>query len=188
MRAARHRGGDGNTVELYRLRATPAVDTELHWFFNVADSEIGLQSNFGRLLSSVSAEGRWRTPEDHAEAAHAHQRILGWLRAMPNNEAGVLQAAYEPRDWPRSVRAEFGRLTGVAVRLMSSLEEWPEDRSSQEEMDMAKARDLDANCLARRTEAPFLESLRKRADLRLARALAVYLKVRGAGPSIVRSF
>jgi hypothetical protein len=186
MRPGRHRGETARIVELYRLRATPALDTELHWFFHVAESEIGLESNFGRLLSSVSAEGEWRTPDDHAEAAHAHRRILGWLRAMPNNEAGVLQAAYEPRDWPRGVCAEFGRLAGVAVRLTCSLEEWPEDRRSQEAMDMAKARDLEARCMAQRTEARFLESVRKRAELRFAGALGVYLEVRGAGPCVVR--
>jgi hypothetical protein len=187
MRPDRHRGKRAKLLELYRLRATPAVDPELHWFFNVSDSEIGLESNFGRLLSSASAEGHWRTPEDHAEAAHTHRRIRGWLRAMPNHEAGVLQAAYEPRDWPRGARAEFGRLTGVAVRLTCALDEWPEDRWSQEVMDMAKAGDLEAKCTAQRTEARFLDSLRKRAELRLAGALGAYLKVRGTGPCIVRA-
>jgi hypothetical protein len=188
MTAARKRGGKANVVELYRLRATPAVDTELHWFFNVAESEMGLESNFGRLLSSVSSEGYWRTPEDHADAAHAQRRILGWLRAMPNHEAGVLQTAYEPRDWPRAVRAEFGRLTGVAVRLTCTLEEWPEDRTSQEAMDMSKARDLEAKCMDRRAEARFLEKLRQKADLRLAGACGSYLKMRGTGPCFVRTF
>jgi hypothetical protein len=171
MRPSRHRGEGAKLLEVYRLRATPAVDAELNGFFSVAESEMG----------------HWRTPEDHADAALAHRRILGWLRAMPNNEAGVLQATYESRDWPRAVRAEFGRLTGVAVRLTCSLEEWPEDRRSQEAMDMAKARDLEARCAARRTEARVLESLRRRAERRLAEALGVYLEVRGTGPRVVRA-
>jgi hypothetical protein len=188
MTAARKRDAKANVVELHRLRVTPAVETELQWFFTVAESEMGLESNFGRLLSSVSTEGHWRTPEDHAEAAHAHRRILGWLRTIANNQAGVLQTAYEPREWPRAVRAEFGRLTGVAVRLTCSLEEWPEDRTDQEAMDMARARDLEAKCMDRRAEARFLERLRRRADLRLAGACRSYLNVRGTGPCVVRTF
>jgi hypothetical protein len=188
MRAARHRRGSARVVELYRLRATPAVDGELYWFFNLAESEMGPESNFDRLLSAVSAERQWHTTEDQAEATHAHRRILGWLRAMPNHQAGVLQATYEPRDWPLAVRAEFGRLSGVAVRLTCPRDEWPEDRRSQEAMDMTRARDLEARCIGQGTDVMFLERLRKEADLRLEGAFGAYLKVRGTGPCIVRAF
>jgi hypothetical protein len=76
--------------------------TEVEWYFQLAETEMSEPSNFGRMLASVSREGCRRTPQDQAEAATAHRRILDWLRAMPNNEAGVLQAGYEPRDWPRA--------------------------------------------------------------------------------------
>jgi len=105
MRAARRRRGSVRVVELYRLRATPAVDRELHWFFNLAESEMGPESNFGRLLSPVSAEGHWRTPEDHAEATHAYRRRAEALGApAPLGHEGFAL----PPPSPEEVRQTLG--------------------------------------------------------------------------------
>ena len=120
--------------------------TEIEWYFQLAETEMSAPSNFGRMLASVSPDGYWRTPEDQAEAASAHRRVRGWLLAMPNNEAGVLQAAYDPRDWPRAVRVRFRDLAGIAVRLTCALDDWPEDRRLHELMDAERARQLAERC------------------------------------------
>jgi hypothetical protein len=158
---------------------------EIEWFFGLAETEMSAPSNFGRMLASVSPEGRWRTPEDQAEAACAHHRILDWLRAMPNNEAGVLQAAYEPRRWPTIVQARFRHLTGIAVRLTCALDDWPEDRRLQELMDEQKAHELAKRCSNPERRVDFLNRLQRRAEARLETALNAYLRVRGTRRSVI---
>ena len=158
----------------------------IQWFFQLAETEMSAPSNFGRILASVSPEGRWRTPEDQAEAARAHHRILEWLRAMPNNEAGVLQAAYEPRKWPPVVEARVRHLTGIAVRLTSALDDLaPGDRRLQELMDEQKAYELAERCSNPERWADFLDRLQRRAEARLETALNAYLRVRGTGRSVI---
>jgi len=161
--------------------------TEVEWYFQLAEAEMSAPSNFGRMLASVSTEGYWRTPEDHAEAATAYRRIRRWLYAMSNNEAGVLQAAYEPREWPRAVLVHFGDLTGIAVRLTCTIDEWPEDRRLQELMDHTRARELATRCADREGEVMFLERLHARAAARLDFAVASYLRVRGIARCVVNN-
>jgi hypothetical protein len=174
--------GRGRVLDLHLRHEALA---ELEWYFQVAETEMSAPSNFGRMLASVSPEGYRRTPEDQVEAASAHRRIREWLHAMPNNEAGVLQAAYELRDWPRALRVRFGPLTGIAVRLLSASSEWPEDRRLQAAMDKARARDLAVRCGEPAREAIFLDRLRRRAEARLETAVSLYLRVRGSGRSVV---
>jgi hypothetical protein len=156
---------------------------ELEWYFQLAETEMTAPSNFGRMLASVSPGGYSRTPEDQAEAAMAHRRILGWLRAMPNNQAGVLQAAFELRELPAVVRIRFGLVTGIAVRLTCSLDAWPKNRRAQEAMDRARARDLAVMCTRPEKHQAFLEKLDARAHERFDTALAAYLRARGTGRS-----
>jgi hypothetical protein len=187
MTAARRRSQAPEGGDLGRARPSEAVDLELSWFFNAAEGELGDESNFGRMFSSVSDRGDWRTPEDHAEAAHAYYRIRDWLRAMPDPDAGVLQAAYEPRQWPRRVRHEFKLLTGIAVRLTTDPATWPEQRELQLAEDAENAEILDAICADRGPkEVALLQHLRRLAEARLATALQRYAEVRGSGPCIVR--
>ncbi len=55
------------------------------------------------------------------------------LGRMGDPDAGVLGAAYAPRPWPRALRRELGRLTGIVVRLASvDSGEWPEERNAQD--------------------------------------------------------
>lgn len=187
MRTARRRGQSSAGGALGRVRPSETVDTELEFFFNGAEGQMGDESNFGRLFSSVSNSGEWRTPEDYVEVARTYYRIRGWLRAMPDSDAGVLQAAYEPRPWPRRVRQEFGLLTGIAVRLTCDPETWPEKRELQLAEDTENAEILDAICVDRGPkDLAFLQDLRRSAEARLATAIQRYLEVRGSGPCIVR--
>jgi hypothetical protein len=166
-----------------RLRRDGVAEVE--WYFQCAEAEMCAPSNFGRVLASVGPDGSRRTSEDQADAARAHRHIRRRLYAMPNNEAGVLQVAYEPRHWPRAVRARFGDLGGIAVRMMSALDDWPEDRSLQALMDEARARDLNVRCGRPAKEGTFLERLKLQAQARLDTALVAYLEVRGTGPSVI---
>ena len=158
---------------------------EVEWYFQLAETEMGAPSNFGRVLASVGPDGHWRTPEDQAEAVTAYRRIRTWLYAMPNSEAGVLQAAYEPKPWPAALRERFGDLTGIAVRLTCPLKDWPEDRRLQELMDKARARALDGRCRCPDKEWEFLERLEDRARARFETALAAYLRVRRAARPVL---
>jgi hypothetical protein len=180
-------GTEARPDHVIDLRLRRDARAELEWYFQLAETEMSAPSNFGRMLASVGPRGYWRTPEDQAEAAIAHRRVLGWLRAMPNNEAGVLQAAYEPRDWPRAVRIRFGHLSGIAVRLTCSLDAWPEDRRLQEAMDKARAQDLAAMCTHPQEQASFLDRLRAQAEERFERAVAAYLRARGTGRAVIPS-
>ncbi len=173
------------TPRVMDLRVRHDALLEIEWFFQLAETEMSGPSNFGRMLASVSPEGRWRTPEDQAEAARAHHRILEWLRAMPNNEAGVLQTAYEPRKWPTVIGARFRHLTGIAVRLTCALDDWPEDRRLQEVMDEQKARELAERCSNPERWADFLDRLQRRAEARLETAVNAYVGVRGTGRSVI---
>jgi hypothetical protein len=174
--------GPGRVLDR-RLRRDARAEVE--WYFQLAETEMSPPSNFGAMVASVSPGGTWRTPEDQAEAATAHRRIRRWLYAMPNHEAGVLQAAYELRPWPRAVRARFGDLAGIAVRLMSALGDWPEDRRLQEVMDAGRARELSLCCADPAGGAFFVKGLKASAQTRLDTALASYIGVRGTGLCVV---
>jgi hypothetical protein len=172
---------------VHMLRPTPLVDTELDWFFNRVECDMGVRSNFHAALSRHFASERV-TPEDAAEASHAHRTIRRWLLAIPDAEAGVLQAAYEQRAWPASLVDELGRITGVVVRLACALDPWPADQASQRLLETARAHWLESHCSKGRGRGfETLLSLRREGEVRFARAHHAYAVVRGKGPCLARS-
>jgi hypothetical protein len=169
------------------LRPTPIVDTELDWFFNRAECDMGVRSNFHAVLSGQLAPSEGVTPED-AEASHAQRRIRGWLLAIPNADAGVLQAAYEQRDWPGSLVDELGRITGVVVRIACALDPWPAEQAAQRMVETARAHWLDSHCSKGRGRGfETLLRLRREGEVRFAKAHHAYAVVRGHGPCLARS-
>jgi hypothetical protein len=173
-----------HAVAVRRLRAQPAAEIELEWFFNMAQADMGLRSNF-ELCLGVKAAAVHGSPEDFLEAARTHTLIRGWLRAMPDSEAGVLQAAYETRLWPRRLWDELGTLTGVVVRLACALDPWPEDRRSQEVVEMVRAGWLAAEHEKHGAEGTWA-TLRREGEVRFVRAMRAYGLVRGVRPCVVR--
>ena len=147
---------------------------------------MGLTSNFERSLGVKGGRGQGGRPDDFVEAAHAYRLIRGWLRAMPGSEAGVLQAAFEPRPWPRRLWDELGALTGVVVRLACALNPWPEDRRSQELVEMVRAGWLESEHEKHGAEGAWT-TLRREGEVRLARATRAYGSVRGIRPCVVRA-
>ncbi len=170
-------------VGVHVSRSRPVVDRELEWFFNRAECDMGLRSNFLPGLWNLHPDAEVLTPEDAAEAAHAYRRIRSWLLGIPDSDAGVLLAAYEIRPWPRALDDELGRLTGVVVRLACALDVWPSDRKSQELVEMARAGWLAAESARyRRYGVGPLGRLRREGEKRFAHAHHAYCVVRGEGP------
>ena len=171
---------------VHMLRPTSVVDTELQWFFNRVDCDMGVHSNFHDALSGQLTPSEGVTPEDAAEASHAQRTIRGWLLAIPDADAGVLQSAYEQRAWPGSLVDELGRITGVVVRLACAQGPWPADRRSQALVELARAGWLESECGPyRRYGVGPLARLRREAEKRFAQAHHAYSVVRGKEPCLV---
>ena len=162
-----------------QLRALPSVDEELDWFFNRAECDMGLSSNYQQALRARSA-APLRTPEDAAEAAHRQRRIRGWLEVMDDADAGVLQAAYELRPWPVALFDELGRLTGIVVKLACALDLAHADPRTARLVEMARAEWLVASSAPLRQDVS-LARLRRQAEVRFVRAHQAYGLVRGRG-------
>jgi len=161
-----------------------SADEELLWFFNAEDGDFASSSNFGRMLSSITDDGEWRTPEDHLHAAQRHRIIRSHLKSIPDRDAGVLQCAYAPIPWPVRLRKELERLTGIVVRLSCSRKTWPLERAQQLAVDAQNAEMLQAMLRAGGDEnLRVLRDLRREAQRRLAHALGEYtLARRGRSP------
>ena len=173
---------------VFALRARPVVDIELEWFFNRADCDMGLRSTYVLTLSRHRTYDLELSAEDAAEAAHAHRQIRGWLLAVGDSAAGVLQCAYETRGWPAPLFDELGRLTGVVVRLACALDPWPPQRDQQQAIEHARAEWLSARCKACRgfSFGPLVR-LRREAERRFVLASHAYAVVRGDRPCVVRA-
>ena len=161
-----------------QLRPTMAVDDELDWFFNRADCDMGDQSNYLAMLGRHGPGSAIPSPEDAAEAAHRARRIHRRLMAMASSDAGVLQCAYELRDWPVVLWDKLGRLTGVVVRLACALDRLPADRATLRILEQARA-DWLAEQAALATVDPTWSRLRREAERRFARGHQAYVLLRG---------
>lgn len=178
MRGSRRASAAVHAPTLGQLGPSPAIEEELLFFFTAEDGDTS-GSNFGRMLSSVAEDGSWRTPDDHARAAQRHRVIRSHLKSISDSDAGVLQCAYTPQAWPARVAREFGRLTGVAVRLSCDRETWPEERGRQLALDAQNAETLDTMVRAGGEEnRHVLRDLRREAQARFARALGEYVAAR----------
>jgi hypothetical protein len=168
---------------VHRLHARPVPDRELEWFFNAADGDMGDRSNFCRAMGVRDPEKG--TLEDCAEAVYAHRLIRGWLKSIPDREAGILQCAYETRPWPQRLKDDLGKLTGIVVRLTCA-GNWPEDRPSQELVEMTRARWLNSQYGRDRSEVSMVK-LRREAEVLFARAMHVYERARGSRPCVLKA-
>lgn len=160
-------------------RFTPSgpPDTELQWFFTMAESDMGSRSNFGPAIGQPHDD----SPESRAQAARAHRTILEWLRQIGDPHAGVLQMAYQARPWPLPLREALGRVTGVVVHLGSAeAGPLPDDDAGRDELDLLTARRF-AEALARGERAS-LAPLELRARVLLRAAVLAYEQARG-GPA-----
>jgi hypothetical protein len=188
MKGSRRTSASPSAPTLGRLAPSVAVDEELLWFFLAEDGDFASVSNFGRMLSPVTEDGEWRTPEDHMRAAQRHRVIRSHLKSIPDGDAGVLQCAYAPRPWPIRLTKELGRLTGIVVRLFCDRTTWPGERGKQFAVDAQNAERLHAMVRAGGAEnRHVLRDLRREAQVRFAHALGEYtLARRGSALSRVQ--
>jgi len=157
----------------------PKVSDDLEWFFNMAECDMGDQSNYLAMLGLDGPGSGIPSPEDAAEAVHRHRRIRDRLLSIADSDAGVLQCAYEHHPWPQPLVRRFGHLTGVIVRLACALDYWPEDRREQRVLEMVRAEWLVPECVARVGRT--LPRLRTEAEARLSRASAAFEATRRRG-------
>jgi hypothetical protein len=161
-----------------KLRGSTAIDDELDWFFNRAECDMGNQSNYLAMLGPYGPGSAIPSPEDAAEASHRARRIRRWLTSITSPDAGVLQCAYELRNWPVVLWDRLGRLTGIVVRLACALDGLPEDRDLQRVIETARAEWLAAQAPHTAVDATW-NRLRREAEARFARAHHAYCAVRG---------
>jgi hypothetical protein len=162
---------------VFQLRPLPSIDEELDWFFNQAESDMGASSNYQQALRIESPSAR-RTAEDYVEASAKYRRIRRWLKAIDDYQAGVLQAAYELRDWPVALFDELGRLTGIVVKLACSLDGPHGDRRFRQLVEMGRARWLvETHIPLRQNES--LGRLRHKAQVLFMAANCAYGIARG---------
>lgn len=153
------------------------ADKELEWFFTLAESDMGSTSNFVESLAPASTA--WRdddTMDKRAEAAHAQRTLLKWVRELGDYDAGVLQAAYMARPWPLALREEFGRLTGVIVRLAAVDTGLPDDPKALDALERKTAIRLN-DALERR--GPIFERVLPKGSQLLTAAFEAYVRERG---------
>jgi hypothetical protein len=167
-----------------RLHAPPVADRELEWFFNAAEGDMGNRSNFCRAMGRNQLDADRGTPEDFAEAAHSYRSIRGWLKSIPDRDAGILQCAYEPRRWPRRLREDLGKLTGLVVRLTCACDPWPDDLKARELIEMTRAGWLESQPGEDRSDVSIVK-LRREAEVLFAHAIHGYDRARGARPSVL---
>jgi hypothetical protein len=154
---ARPRRGDGRPRQPV-LGSRPSTDRrrladftaeeEVDWFFATRDTPVGFGSNYEPMVSMKVSSGPPSTADDgmgeRLEALSLQRTILSRLRRMPDRDAGVLQAAFEPRSWPPGLRRALGPLTGVVVRLAAATGAWPDDPRAQRAREAEVAAKLDA--------------------------------------------
>jgi hypothetical protein len=149
-----------------------SADRELEWFFTMAESDMGLRSNYLHLLGEPE-----NSMEDRAEASHAQRTMRRRLMEVGDHDAGVLQVAYRARPWPMPLRKELGRLTGVVVRLASADIGLPDDDG---ELDSLERRTADwLNEAVERKGKAGIERFRPKAAALLMSAFRAYVRERG---------
>ncbi len=162
---------------VFQLRPLPSIDEELDWFFNKAEADMGASSNYQQALGIDSASAR-RTAVDYVEASARYRRIRRWLKAIDDYDAGVIQAAYELRDWPVALFDELGRLTGIVVRLSCTPEQPYHDRGLRRRSEIMMAKWLvQVHMPLRQNEA--LGRLRHKAQVLFMAAHYAYGVARG---------
>ena len=166
-----------------QARVGSTVERELGWYFGMNEEELlALPSNFTLLLCSAARSGA-PDPEDLADALHARRKIGEWLLTIPDSDAGVLQVAYQPSEWPAGVARVFGeRLAPIAIRLMCHLETWPGPGWARDCILASKTSLLEARILARGDDDDGVQRLRREATVRLATAIRAYVEERGDAP------
>ena len=146
----------------------PVIESELEWFFDGGESD--------------RREG-WAGEPDRVWCAVAYRTISGWLSAMDDYDARVLDVAYSRGPRPLRLLKRLGRLTTLVVRLASVEAGWPDDPDEQRRLEQRTAILLDEERAEH--EPPSVTRYIQPAAGLLRTAVRVYAAERGRGPSMV---
>jgi hypothetical protein len=152
---------------------TGSPDRELEWYFTMAESDMGVRSNYMAMIRQAGDDSL----DTCAEAARAQTRVTKWLTALGDHDAGVLKAAYVARPWGLVFREAFGRATGVIVRLAAAEVGLPDDDAELDRLEIRTAERLSA--IFRSRGARGIEPHRTKALALLQRAYGSYVRQRG---------
>jgi hypothetical protein len=145
--------------------AEDAADRELEWFFACANGTLPDKGDAPPAVRKAAAT------------------IQHWLLAIATFHTGALSLRYTPREWPKSIKDEFGAWTSLVVRLECAAH--PSDgRTCASALEQAAVRRLE-HLVARRGETPELDGLVRHAHRHVEGAIRAYVKVRGLGPSVL---
>ncbi len=115
-------------IPLTALRPAIAVQNELEWFFQRAESEVGIRSTYDGMVAQLTmgrSTGGNIEPvmeERRREAISRMRRVRTALAATDVQSQRILAAAYDPRAWGPEVRRVFPKpLDGVAFSMVGDL-------------------------------------------------------------------
>jgi hypothetical protein len=119
-----------SAIELTSLRPSPNVEGDLEWYFQRAESELGIHSSFENMANQLRKGGgrtQRTSPEPEFderrwEAISRMRRIHAAILQLEHPIQRTLAAAYEPRSWGPEVRRLFrAPIAGVAFMLFGDL-------------------------------------------------------------------
>jgi hypothetical protein len=160
-----------------------AGQAELEWFFNQAEIDIDLPSNYQALIGGACPSSVQEV-ERRAEAIHAARKIHERLQRLRSTDMLILSGLYTERPWSDAVQKALpDGLAGAAAASPSVRIEY--------------VRALAGARTGAQNVATFIEEVVKkgrrdllaewRNELAVAAAIAMtaYERVRGSGPSVV---
>jgi hypothetical protein len=160
-----------------------AAEAELRWFFNEAEAEIDMQSNYCSLLAGVR-----RTTEEEVErrieAQHAAGKINGWLKSLHTTQALLLAGLYIERPWSEEVTKAlpFG-LAGAAEAYPTARVEWLREVARSQTRARSVADWIEE--VVRKGRTDLVNAWRTELELVCAMAVHAYDRARGNRPCVV---
>jgi len=158
-----------------------ALDHELAWFFNTAESAMELPSVQGQLLAGRQP-GSVGALLSRVEATHAARKICERLKSLDVRDALVLAALYTERRWPRALVHKLQHLAGVVESLPGVRAQHLGERETGRTRATSTTAWLD-ELVADRPEQAVM--WREEAGRACARAVSAYQQVRGDDESVV---
>jgi len=160
-----------------------AAEAELRWFFNEAEAEIDMQSNFCGLLAGISPTSM-EAVERRMEAQHAAGKINDWLKRLHTNHALLLAGLYTEQPWSEAVTEElpFGLAGAAAAYATVNVEHLRAVARCE-----TRARSVKdwIEEVVRKGRRDLVEGWRAELELELAMAIHAYDRARGKRPCVV---
>lgn len=108
---------------------------ELEWYFNSAESAIGLQSNFGAMRQALLNGGVSSTSKPDSmsdarmDAVIRARDVQRRMQRMPPRMQDILYSVFQNRQWPTELWSVYDRSLGCLPFCRSANEEFEKDTS-----------------------------------------------------------